>query len=80
MAISISGKLRTMKQARDQKTVASGRDLTVVKSATVDRELQKLALKFREAPKNSSKFVSEDAFNAGSAVGANLSLNPALKR
>lgn len=80
MALSISRKLRTMKQARDQKMVASGRDLMVVKSATVDRELRKLDLKFREAPRSSRKYVSEDAFNAGSAAGANLSLNPALKR
>jgi hypothetical protein len=79
MAISVSRKLREMKQARDRKSAATGRDLVVVKAAVVDRELTRLNLKFREAARSGTRYVSEHAFNAGSAAGENLPLNPALK-
>ena len=78
MAMSVSRKLRAMKQERDRTTVAAGRDLVVVKSSVVERELEKLNLRFREAQKPARKFVSEEAFNAGTRAGDRLSLNPAI--
>lgn len=80
MAMSVSRKLREMKQARDQKTAAAGRDLVVVKAAVVDRELERLNMKFREPSRSGRRYISEDAFNAGSVAGENLPLNPALKK
>lgn len=79
MAMSVSHKLRTLKQERDRQTVAAGRDLVVVKAAVVDRELERLNLKFRQAQKPARKLVSEDAFNAGTRAGERLSLNPAVR-
>lgn len=78
MAMSVSRKLRAMKLARDQKTAAAGRDLVVVKATVIDSELQRLNLKFREAARSSRKYVSEDAFNAGSEAGERLPLNTAV--
>lgn len=80
MAMSVSRKLRAMKQARDQKTAAVGRDLVVVKADVINRELERLNLKFREAPKSSRKYVSEDAFNAGTVAGERLPLNTPVTR
>jgi hypothetical protein len=79
MAMSVSRKLRAMKQERDRQTVAAGRDLVVVKSDVVERELERLNLKFRQAQRPARKYVSEDAFNAGRRAGDELPLNPAVK-
>jgi hypothetical protein len=80
MAISISEKLREMKKVRDQKVAAAGRDLVVVKAAVVDRELERLNMKFREPARSGRRYISEHAFNAGQIEGQNLPLNPSLKK
>ncbi len=80
MAMSISTKLREMKSAREQRSAAAGRDLVVLKSAVIDRELDRLNLTFRQAPRAPRRYVAEDAFNAGQVEGRNLSLAPALRK
>lgn len=79
MAMSVSRKLRSMKHERDRTTVTAGRDLVVLKSSVVERELDRLNLRFREARKPATKRVSEEAFNAGTRAGDRLSLNPAIR-
>jgi hypothetical protein len=77
MVSSIATKLAAMKAERDEANRSTGRDLVVVKAAIVDEELAKLDLNLRRV-RGASRTVSTTAFEAGSAAGASLALNPGL--
>ena len=70
---SIAGKLTAMKDARDAAKRGGGREIVVVKAATVDTELARLGLTLRRAS-GGRRMVSPDAFDAGSAAGEALSI------
>ena len=67
------GKLTAMKDARDAAKRGGGREIVVVKAATVDTELARLGLTLRRAS-GGRRMVSPDAFDAGSAAGEALSI------
>ncbi|MDB5406111.1 MAG: hypothetical protein JWL84_1023 [Rhodospirillales bacterium] len=77
MITSIAAKLTAMKQARDTANRSSGRDLVLVKSSVVDAEMAKLDLTLRSV-RGASRMVSMDAYDAGSAAGAALAINPGI--
>jgi hypothetical protein len=77
MVASIADKLTAMKVGRDKANHGSGRDLVVLKAAAVDVELEKLDLKLR-AVRHPSRRGSTTAYEAGSAAGASLAINPGI--
>jgi hypothetical protein len=77
MIASIAAKLGAMKAARDAANRSTGRDLVVVKASVVDQELAKLDLKLRSV-RSTSRMVSMDAYEAGTAAGAALAINPGI--
>jgi hypothetical protein len=79
MVGSIADKLAAMKAERDQVKNSTGRGLVVLKTAVVDRELQKLDLELR-AVDRPGRMIAPEAYDAGGAVGASLSLNSAIRQ
>ena len=77
MVASIADKLTVMKAGRDEVNHGTGRDLVVLKAAVVDAELGKLDLNLR-AVRGPSRMVSTSAYEAGSAAGASLPINPGI--
>ena len=77
MVASIADKLTVMKAGRDEANHGTGRDLVVLKAAVVDAELEKLDLNLR-AVRRPSRMVSTSAYEAGSAAGASLPINPGI--
>jgi hypothetical protein len=77
MIASIAAKLTRMKAARNETNRSTGRDLVVVKASVVDAELARLDLDLRRAP-GSTRMVSPDAYDAGSAAGAALAIHPGI--
>jgi hypothetical protein len=77
MVASIADKLTAMKAGRDKVNYGSGRALVVLKAAIVDAELEKLDLKLR-AVRRPTRMVSMTAYEAGSAAGASLAINPGI--
>ena len=77
MVASIADKLTAMKSGRDEANHGTGRDLVVLKAAVVDAELEKLNLKLRTV-RRPTRMVSTTAYEAGSAAGASLAINPGI--
>jgi hypothetical protein len=77
MVASIADRLLAMKAARDDANRGSGRDLVPVKSAIVEAELAKRGLQFRSIP-GARRYVSPEAYDAGSTAGEALALNPGI--
>jgi hypothetical protein len=77
MVASIADKLTAMKSGRDEANHSTGRDLVVLKAAVVDAELEKLDLKLRTV-RRPTRMVSTIAYEAGSAAGASLAINPGI--
>jgi hypothetical protein len=77
MVTSIADKLSAMKEERDGVNRSSGRDLVVVKSAIVAEEMARLDLNLRTV-RTTRRLVSTTAFEAGSAAGASLAVNPGI--
>jgi hypothetical protein len=77
MVASIADKLTAMKSGRDEANHSTGRDLVVLKAAVVDAELEKLDLKLRTV-RRPTRMVSTTAYEAGSAAGASLEINPGI--
>jgi hypothetical protein len=77
MVASIADKLTAMKSGRDEANQGTGRDLVVLKAAVVDAELEKLDLKLRTV-RRPTRMVSTTAYEAGSAAGASLAINPGI--
>jgi hypothetical protein len=77
MVASIASKLTAMKASRDAVNRSTGRDLVLVKTLVVDDEMAKLALNLRSV-RSTSRMVSLDAYDAGSAAGAALAINPGI--
>jgi hypothetical protein len=77
MIASIAARLAAMKAARDVANRSTGRDLVLVKSSVVDAEMAKLDLNLRSV-RSASRMVSLDAYDAGSAAGAALAINPGI--
>ena len=77
MVASIADKLTAMKADRDRANHSTGRDLVVLKTSIVDAELEKLDLNLR-MQRRSSRMVSATAYDAGSAAGASLAINPGI--
>ena len=77
MVASIADKLTAMKAERDAVNNGTGRDLVVLKASVVDAELDKLDLKLRVV-RRPSRMVSTSAYEAGSAAGASLAINPGI--
>ncbi|MBO9543559.1 DUF2786 domain-containing protein [Caulobacter sp.] len=78
MVASIADKLTAMKAGRDQANSDAGRDLVVLKSAVVEAELDKLDLKLRTVSRP-TRMVAPQAYEAGGAAGAVLSLDLARR-
>ena len=78
MVASIADKLTAMKAERDAVNNGTGRDLVVLKASVVDAELDKLDLKLRVVRRPSRSMVSTSAYEAGSAAGASLAINPGI--
>jgi Protein of unknown function (DUF2786) len=79
LARGISGKLRTMRAAREAVTrSASGRDLVPAKAAMVDEEMEKLGLRLSSRALGRGKRVLADAFAAGEAAGQRFEFAPAI--
>ena len=51
----------------------------MVKTATVDAELEKLDLNLRRQ-RSAKRMVSASAYEAGSAAGASLAINPGIEK
>lgn len=79
MVASIADKLAAMKAERDQVKNSSGRGLVVLKTAVVDRELEKLDLKLRTVDRP-SRTIAPEAYDAGGVAGASLAINPAIRQ
>ena len=79
MVGSIADKLVAMKAERDQAKNSGGRGLVVLKTAVVDRELEKLDLELRTVD-GPSRMIAPEAYDAGGAAGASLAINPAIRR
>ncbi|MSP51096.1 MAG: DUF2786 domain-containing protein [Alphaproteobacteria bacterium] len=79
MVATIADKLIKMKAARDTANRGTGRDLVILKAAVVDAELEKLDLKLRTV-RRATRMVAPVAYEAGGAVGASLSINPAVRQ
>jgi hypothetical protein len=77
MVSSIASKLTAMKAERNGVNRGSGRDLVVIKAAIVADELARLDLNLRTV-RSASRMVSTTAFEAGSAAGASLAVNPGI--
>ena len=77
MVSSIATKLTAMKAVRDGVNRGSGRDLVVIKAAIVEDELARLDLKLRTV-RSAPRMVSRTAFEAGSAAGSSLAVNPGI--
>ncbi len=77
MVASIADKLTAMKAERDAVNNGTGRDLVVLKGAVVDAEFEKLDLTL-QAVLRQSRMVSTSAYEAGSAAGASLTINPGI--
>lgn len=78
MIASIADKLAAMKRQRDAVKDGSGRDLVTAKASVVDAELAKLDLDLRmQSVPGITRLISPTAFEAGEAVGASLTINPA---
>jgi hypothetical protein len=77
MVSSIASKLTAMKAERNGVNRGSGRDLVVIKAAIVADELARLDLNLRTV-RSASRMVSTTAFEAGSAAGAALAVNPGI--
>jgi hypothetical protein len=78
MIASIADKLTAMKLERDAVKHGSGRDLVVLKASVVDTELAKLDLNLRTlSMPGITRMVSPAAYEAGEAVGASLTIDPA---
>lgn len=77
MVASIAEKLDAMKAARDAANSKTGRDLVVVKTSTVDEELQRLGLRLRMT-RSAGRMVSPDAFQAGGTAGASFAVTPGI--
>jgi uncharacterized protein DUF2786 len=77
MVISIAAKLTAMKAERDGVNRSNGRDLVIVKSAIVAEEMARLDLNLRTV-RTTKRFVSATAFDAGSAAGSALAVNPGI--
>lgn len=77
MIASIADKLVAMKDARDTANRGGGRELVIVKAATVDTELAKLGLNLRRSS-GGRRMVSPDAFDAGSAAGAAMAITAGI--
>jgi hypothetical protein len=79
MAGSIADKLTAMKSARDKAKPRTGRDLIVLKTSLVDAEFDRLGLTMRSVP-GVRRMISPEAYDAGDAVGASFTLDPAITR
>jgi hypothetical protein len=77
MVASIADKLTAMKVERDAVNNTTGRDLVVLKAAVVDAEFEKLDLNLRSV-RRQSRMVSTSSYEAGSAAGASLAINPGI--
>lgn len=77
MVSSIATRLTVMKAERDAANRRTGRDLVVVKAALVDEELARLDLTLKRG-RGGSRMVSPSAFEAGSAAGASVAINPGI--
>jgi hypothetical protein len=77
MIASIACKLTAMKVGRDAVNRSTGRDLVVVKTAVVEAEMAKLDLNLRSV-RSTGRMVAMDAYDAGSAAGAALAINPGI--
>ncbi len=77
MVTSIAAKLTAMKEERDVVNRGGGRDLVVIKAAIVAEELARLDLRLRTV-RAAPRLVSTTAFEAGSAAGTSLAVNPGI--
>jgi hypothetical protein len=77
MVTSIADRLIAMKAERDGVNRSNGRDLVIVKSAIVAEELARLDLNLRTV-RTTRRLVSTTAFDAGSAAGSALAVNPGI--
>jgi len=78
MVGSIADKLTAMKAERDRAKGVTGRDLVVVKTNVVDAELAKLGVELRQSEGFvPGRMIAPDAYDAGGAAGAALSLDAA---
>ncbi|ALL14175.1 DUF7168 domain-containing protein [Caulobacter henricii] len=77
MVTSIAAKLTAMKAQRDQANLGTGRDLVVLKASVVEAELDRLDLKLRTV-RRANRTVSPDAYDAGGAAGASLTLHSTI--
>jgi hypothetical protein len=68
MVDAIAAKLTAMKAARDAGNRSGGRDLVLVKSSVVGRELARLGVELRSID-GGTRMVSPDAYDAGGAAG-----------
>jgi hypothetical protein len=79
MVTSIATRLAAMKAERDGVNRSTGRDLVVVKAGIVEEELGRLDLNLRTV-RSTRRMVAKTAYDAGSAAGTSLAVNPAIGR
>jgi hypothetical protein len=71
MVASIASKLLTLKAMRDENNRSSGRDLVLLKTATVEAELARLGIQLRPID-GTSRMISSIAYEAGGAAGGSF--------
>lgn len=77
MAQRISKKLMEMKEAQEHQNASDGRSLVVVKGAIITEEFAKLRLRLYTA-RMGHQFSNAEAYNAGTAAGDRLNINPGV--
>ena len=79
MARGIRGKLRTIREARQEAMRGStGRDLVPAKAAIVDGEMEKLGLQLTARASSGPRRFLTGAFEAGEAAGRRFEYMPAV--
>jgi hypothetical protein len=80
LAHGISGKLNTMKAARDTTNkTSSGRDLAPLKTSIIDDELAKLGLSFHQTSHARKKLILEEAYQAGQIAGRQFEVHASVE-
>lgn len=79
MVHEIAGKLTDLKRQRSRATLkTTGRDLVPLKADIVEKELDRLGMRFTEKAVQAGRSVLKDAYHAGRAAGQAFELEPKI--
>lgn len=76
MVSSIAARLEALKAERDGGALRGGRDIVLRKTSVLDRELERLGLRFTTAGRSAARMVAPDAYAAGGAAASAVAVPP----